>query len=58
MSNLPIIFWAIPEPEIKGNLKWNSLCALNFFASLIKRFKPKKNSIGFIYFQKTIIKNS
>lgn len=42
MSNLPIIFWAIPEPEIKGNLKWNSLCALNFFASLIKRFNPKK----------------
>ncbi|ACK41789.1 MULTISPECIES: L-fucose isomerase-like protein [Dictyoglomus] len=41
-SDLPVIFWAIPELEIKGNLKWNSLCSLNFFASLIKKFNPKK----------------
>ncbi|MGB9857755.1 MAG: hypothetical protein ACPLKX_06420 [Dictyoglomaceae bacterium] len=41
-SDFPVIFWAIPEPEIKGNLKWNSLCALNFFASLIKKFNPNK----------------
>lgn len=41
-SNIPVIYWALPEPEIANNLKWNSLCALNFFVSLLKRFNPNK----------------
>ncbi len=41
-NNIPVIYWALPEPEIDNNLKWNSLCALHFFVSLLKKFNPSK----------------
>lgn len=36
----PKVLWAIPEPEIDNNLKWNSLCGLNLLSSIIKRCNP------------------
>ncbi|MFN3699575.1 MAG: hypothetical protein ACK4SU_05175, partial [Dictyoglomus sp.] len=38
--SLPLILWALPEPELDNRLKWNSLCALNFIASIIKKYNP------------------
>lgn len=39
--SLPLIIWALPEPELDNNLKWNSLCALNLLSSIIKKYNPK-----------------
>lgn len=39
--HVPVILWAIPEPQSSSKLELNSLCCVNLFSSILKRLNKQ-----------------